>query len=233
MQANGTCPSGAGTYVWQSGDTIASVALRFGTTEEALAEMNGSADLAGLRAGERICVPSQQAACPAGEFYTVRRGDTFQSIATAHGIGTWALSEHNPYVDPSELVVGQVLCVPTADGARGEAGTRACPQGYTAGVVADGQTYADLLIQYGISYRAFRLANPAILPDRMTPGQAYCVPPEALRGLCAGGEGYVMAVGETLASVASRFGVTPGRMLRINPDLAPGDFVPGRAICAP
>ena len=114
------CPRGASLYIWRQGDTLASVALRNRVTVQSIYLVNEGRDLDALRPGDRICLPPGMYACLSGQAYTVRRGDTFASIAQAYGITTWELIERNPYVDPSNLMVGQVLCVP--EEAQGEDG---------------------------------------------------------------------------------------------------------------
>ena len=171
---------------------------------------------------------SNQVVCTAGSVYTVKAGDMFNSIARAQGVTAGELAELNPYVDVSRLSPGQLLCVPGE--AQPEA--RECPDGYTAGTVQAGETYADLLRRYNISYQAFRLSNPNLSPTSLSAGQRYCVPPEGTRRICPGGaSSYIIAEGETLESIAAKLNVTPGRLLRLNPSLAPSDFEAGRQIC--
>ncbi len=169
---------------------------------------------------------SNQVVCTAGRVYAVKAGDTFNSIARAQGVTAGELAELNPYVDVARLSVGQLLCVP------GEPQARECPAGYTAGTVQAGETYADLLRRYNISYQAFRLSNPELSPTSLTAGQRYCVPPEGTRRICPGGaSSYIIGADETLDSIAAKLNVTPGRLLRLNPSLAPSDFEEGRQIC--
>ena len=178
--------------------------------------------------------------CPAGAVYAVREGDTFADIARRYNLAPGELAALNPYVDADSLIAGQALCVPGDDGeaaqeeaADGElrAGP-ACPDGYTEGVVRAGETYADLLRRYDVSYQAFRLTNPRLRPGAMEAGQRYCVPPEGTRRVCLGGAtSYVVGAGETLQSIAEKLNLTPGRLLRLNPTLAPSDFEEGRQIC--
>ena len=170
-----------------------------------------------------------QVTCTTGEVYTVRLGDTFASVARKYGVSVRELAELNPYVDIGRLSPGQLLCVPEGESDEGDDG---CPEGYTAGRVASGQTYADLLIEYDISYQAFRLSNPRLNPAALVAGQRYCVPPVGTRRICSrGAASYMIGEGETLDSLAKKLNVTPGRLLRLNPNLAPSDFAPGQQIC--
>ena len=179
--------------------------------------------------------------CASGAVYAVREGHTFADIARRYGLSAGELAELNPYVDVDRLSVGQVICVPRDDGETGETdaaekkNTSAdCPEGYESAMVAAGETYAGLLRRYDISYQAFRLTNPHLAPSALRVGQRYCVPPEGTRRICLGGAAsYVIQAGETLDSLAEKLNVTPGRLLRLNPTLAPSDFEEGRQICVP
>ena len=48
--------------------------------------------------------------------------------------------------------------------------TRVCPSGYTLSAVQSGQSYADLLVQHNVSYRAMRSANPQLMPGYLIAG---------------------------------------------------------------
>lgn len=268
MESNVTpvvCPRGASRYTWREGDTLRDLAILNGVSEQAIRLANQGRDLSTLEPGDELCIPPQQLSCVSGDLYTVQRGDTFSSIAERFGITTLELSERNPFVDPSNLRSGEVLCVPetvatptppedlptpslpstpsrpstpstpsTPTPSTPSIPVRRCPNGYTAGTVQFGQSYADLLLRYNVSYQAFRLANPNLNPSRLFPGQAYCVPPSGSRGLCSGTErSYIIQQNESLSSLARKFNTTQGRLLRINPNLAPGDFIPGRVVCLP
>ena len=111
---------------------------------------------------------------------------------------------------------------------------RFCPVGYGVGVVQNGQTFADLLIQHNVSYQAMRSANPSLPVTRLPPGTRYCVPPSGSRRLCpSGSRSYVMGQYEDLTTLTELFGVSPAVFLTLNTQLAPGDFTAGRVVCVP
>lgn len=111
---------------------------------------------------------------------------------------------------------------------------RLCPAGYTRGVVQNGQTFTDLLLQHNVSYQAMRSANPGLPTTRLAPGTRYCVPPSGSRRLCpSGSQSYVMGEYEDLNTLAELFSVTPGVFLALNTQLAPSDFTAGRVVCVP
>ena len=160
------CPRGASLYIWRQGDTLASVALRNRVTVQSIYLVNEGRDLDALRPGDRICLPPGMYACLSGQAYTVRRGDTFASIAQAYGITTWELIERNPYVDPSNLMVGQVLCVPE---------NQACPPGNTYTLDKD-ETMETVALLLNVSLSALLRANPCLAPSDFKQGACINIP---------------------------------------------------------
>ncbi|MBR5545757.1 MAG: hypothetical protein IKU70_02120 [Clostridia bacterium] len=109
-----------------------------------------------------------------------------------------------------------------------------CPLGYSRGIVQNGQTFTDLLLQHNVSWQAMRLANPTLPTTRLAPGTRYCIPPAGSRRLCPSGtDSYVMGQFEDLNTLSELFGVAPGVFLSVNTQLAPGDFTAGRVVCVP
>ena len=87
-----------------------------------------------------------------------------------------------------------------------------------------GWGYGTVLTRYNVSYNALQAANPDVDVSA----------PEGSRRLCADGtRSHVIDQGETLNTLAQRFGTTVSRLLKINAELAPSDFTAGRVICAP
>lgn len=254
QQAGRICPRGAGYYIWQAGDTLDRVALRNGTTAQAVAVINPDTDFAVLAAGTEICIPNQAYTCITGREYAVRQGDTLNGIASSLGITVEELRERNPGVDAYNLQIGQILCVPADDGVGDGTGNDdntveppvgdgtgtddgvvtpglSCPVGFAPSTVERGQSYADLLIRHNVSYRAMRATNPALRPGGLVAGTRYCAPPAGTRQLCGSNRSYTIQPGETLASLAARLNTTPGRLLMLNPTLLPTDFSSGTVIC--
>ena len=261
MQNQGRiCPRGASYYTWRTGDTVQAVAQANGTTVQAMQVLNPDVNFAAIPAGTEICLPSQSYTCISGAPYAVQAGDTFTSIAARLGITTYELAERNPGVNPNNLTIGQVLCIPMADGGTDDQPAQpdspmlptpsvpsrpstppiiivptqpACPAGYTRTAVAAGETYADLLVKHNVSYSAMRSANPRLSPGYLIAGQTYCAPPHGTRAMCMGTQPYTVLQGETLDTIAADLGVTRGRLLSLNPTLLPSDFRQGAVICIP
>ncbi len=114
-------PSGeTTTYVVQRGDTLGTVAARFGTTASHLASLNGLWNPNFIYVGQVLKVPgtaspsssappeTSQGTCT----YSVKPGDTLTKIALQHGTTVWALTIANNLANPSFIWVGQGLEIP-------------------------------------------------------------------------------------------------------------------------
>lgn len=222
-----TCPSGSTAYTIQRGDTLFALAQRFGTTVPAILALNPGIDPNALEIGQRICIPGgppPPVTCPTGSFaYVIRSGDTLFALAQRFGTTTAAIIALNPNINPNALQIGQTICIPQA--------VPTCPGG-TLYTIQTGDTLFSLATRFNISVAELQMANPGLDPNRLMVGQRICIP-SAQPITCPGNNTYVIEPGETLTSIAERFMVSTSEILILNPELRPGDFIPGRTICIP
>ena len=108
----GPCPGGF-LYTIRAGDTFFSLAARFNVTVQQLAAANPGVDPNRLMIGQQICIPTAPpVGCPGGTLYTIRAGDTLFALAQRFGTTVAAILVANPGLDPNNLQVGRMICIP-------------------------------------------------------------------------------------------------------------------------
>lgn len=105
-------------YIVRQGDTLTTIAATHGLTVKGLLALNPTlADAEVVYVGESLQVPRAtdrlsvpEVACPA--LYTVRPGDTWRSVAGAHGVAAGTLALVNRLDPGTGPAAGTRLCVP-------------------------------------------------------------------------------------------------------------------------
>jgi peptidoglycan endopeptidase LytE len=188
------------TYTVVAGDTLLTIATRFGTTPEAIAQLNSLADPNALTLGQKLQIPGAGAAAQgtggtggaaasgsqssggttggatAGGTgsYTVQAGDTLGAIARRFGTTVTELVRLNNITNPDALKVGQQLVVPGSGGGAA-VNVPAAGQGksYT---VQRGDTLLSIARRFGLTVKQLQAANNISNPDRIYPGQVLTIP---------------------------------------------------------
>jgi len=223
------CPGGF-LYTIQPGDTFFLLAQRFGTTVEAIQAANPGVDPQNLQVGQQICIPVRPTPspppCPSGFLYTIGPGDTFFLLAQRFGTTVQAIEAANPGVNPRNLQVGQVICIPV----RPPVDPRECPDGFLYTIRA-GDTLFLLALRFGITVQAIQEANSGLDPQNLQVGQVICIPSDA--STCPNGFLYTIEAGDTLFLLAQRFGTTVQAIEAANPGIEPENLRVGQVICIP
>ena len=111
----------------------------------------------------------QAPACPGGTPYAIRPGDTLFALASRFNTTVSAILAANPGINPNNLQVGQIICIPVAPG------PVPCPGG-TIYVVQPGDTLFLIAQRFGVPLQTLIAANPGIDPLRLQIGQTLCIP---------------------------------------------------------
>jgi LysM repeat protein len=97
-------------YIVQSGDTLSRIAQKCGVTLNALLKANPAITNPNLIfRGQRLIIPGSESNTIK---YTVKSGDTLESIAEQFDVSTGLILLTNPQINPIQLVPGQVITIP-------------------------------------------------------------------------------------------------------------------------
>lgn len=209
-------------YIVRRGDTLASIARRFDTTEAAIRRENPFLNIIGLRPGLPLCIPTPQPRpCP-GFFYTIAAGDTLFSLAARFNTTVQEILQANPGLDPNRLFIGQQICIPTPQ-------PPVCP-GFIYTVVL-GDTIFSIATRFNTTVQAILQVNPGLDSNRLFVGERICIP--VPQPLPCPGFFYTIVAGDTLFSIAARNNTTVQAILQANPGLDPNRLFIGQQICIP
>lgn len=96
------------TYVVKSGDTLSSIASKYGTTYQKLAEYNNIKNPNIINVGQVIKIPASGSKPIT---YTVKSGDTLSSIAKKYNTTYQKIAKDNNISNPNVISVGQKLII--------------------------------------------------------------------------------------------------------------------------
>ncbi len=113
----GTVPPPTGgpvIHVVQRGESLLTIAARYGTTWQAIAAANNLANANFIFPGQRLTIPTGGAPPPPQQprTYTVQRGDNLTAIAARFGRTVQAIMAANNIANPNFIAPGQVLTIP-------------------------------------------------------------------------------------------------------------------------
>ncbi len=161
-----------GRHVVAPGETLTSIAFRYGTTVGALAAANGLSNTDLIYVGQVLNVPGGGPPPPASEgcanYYTVQSGDTLSGIAWRYRTTVNALMQANDLYSDF-IYQGQRLCVPP-----GVASSPSGPSSYYT--VRPGDTLAVIAWRFGVSQTAIVQANNLSNPSFIYVGQRLLIP---------------------------------------------------------
>lgn len=95
------------TYTVRSGDTLSSIADKFGTSYQTLASLNGISNPNLIYVGQVLRVNGS--ASTGSVYYTVRVGDNLSAIASRYGTSYQSIAALNGLANPNLIYAGQTL----------------------------------------------------------------------------------------------------------------------------
>ncbi len=240
----GTAQAGtaAGTQTWtytvQAGDTLSQITGKLNVSRDAILALNPGLNPDVLAAGQQIKIPGELPPEYGGYgSYTVQSGDTLASLAGRFGMTVQELQTANNIADPTSIQPGQTLKVKGVIAAAQPAATPAptTAAGTAAGgaqqtttyIVQRGDILSRIAARYGVTVQYLVRLNGLANADAIYTGQRLLVPATGTQGATGGtqtgGQQYTVQRGDTLTSIAARFGVTRQALMNANgisnPDL--------------
>ncbi len=182
-QDGGPLPQ-VGVHIVQRGETLFSIARRYGLTVDGVAHANGIPDPRQIYVGQRLVIPGGEAENSAGETvpYLIQAGDTLASISRRYHTTWQTLAQINGLISPNSIHAGQVIQVPALDIPSAApvdeeiAASSATTGGSALYVVRPQDTLFRIALRYSVPTWALasasRLADPALI----YPGQELVIP---------------------------------------------------------
>jgi LysM repeat protein len=167
-------------HIVRPGENLYRIALRYGTTINAIAQANGIHNTRLIYVGQRLIIPGGGGGHWGGYYggckctYVVRRGDTLSAIAWRHGTSVWTLARMNGLANPNYIWTGQRLCVPC--GGYYPPPPPPKPPCGAVHVVCRGDTVYSIARRYGSTVQAIASANHLWNPSLIWVGQRLYIP---------------------------------------------------------
>jgi len=105
----GYAQAGGPVYSVQAGDTLYSIAIRFGTTVEDILLLNPGVDPASLAIGAQLVIPGFEDVSGVLITTSVRAGQTLELLEKTHASSTEGIVKLNRILNPERLYIGQDL----------------------------------------------------------------------------------------------------------------------------
>lgn len=206
-----------GVHTVRRGETLSTIAMRYGTTISAIVELNGLPNRHFIRSGQKLQIPgSAQVASRSvsgrvketgdgNTVYVVNRGDTVYDIARHFGVSMNEILSLNGLSSRSVIHPGQELRVSVRDGEERSSPPAAVTKTYR---VRRGDTIYHIARRFGTTMSAIEKANGLRRNQLIRPGYRLTIPVDVAN---AGEESsfitYTVKKGDTLGLIAERHGV--------------------------
>lgn len=205
-------------YTVKPGDTLGHIAQRYGVAVSALRMTNRIRGNT-IRAGQRLRIPGTSSeAASSVRIYTVKKGDTLSTIGKRYGVSVTYLKRSNRLTS-NTLRIGDKLEIPEV-APQPKRSAAAAPKTQIH-VVKAGETLSEIAEVYGVGLSKLRAAN-GLRSNAIRIGQQLVIPATAkqlapsAKQLAADGSTYVVASGDTLSSIAKKYGTTIAKLKAVN-----------------
>jgi LysM repeat protein len=257
VQKSKPAPHGWTTHVVRSGDTVAAIAVRYGTTNGVVIRRNRlQAGGHMLQVGQRLSVPrtakmAAQAAARAKAArvaaakkraaeirrttYTVRSGDTLSGIASKRGVSLASLLKRNRLKATSTIYAGQKLRIPGASGGSSSSARPVARASVTTTYrVRSGDTLGAIAARAKMPLGTLLKLNRLSMRSVIHPGQVLKVKAsKAAAARATSTARYTVRSGDTLSAIAVRLGTTQAALVKANRLRNPNSLRVGQRLAVP
>ena len=224
-------------YIVKRGDTLYGISNQFGVSVTELASLN-KVDASSLQVGQTLLIPAKSGTNPDNMFlYTVKKGDTLYGIAKLYNISTDEIKKLN-YLTNNDIYVGQVIRIPEMytkqeDMYVPDYGNYVVQKGDTLYSIAKKfDTTVDRLLQdNGLISPVLRVGQNLKIRGLVGDNVLECFGESDNNPLSQGLE-YIVKKGDTLYSIAKKYGISVPDLIRIN-SLNNNNLVIGQVLFIP
>ena len=202
-------------YTIQSGDTLSSIARRYNTTVDELVRLNNIQNPNRIYAGETLLIPTKNNSISSGSddknntIYIVRKGDTLTSIAKRFNTTVNNIVKNNNIINPNLIYPGQRLIIAKS--------TSNISTKYITYTVRRGDSLWKIANRFNTTVNELAYINGIRNVNRIYINQKIRVPINIELGEHDTGHFiYTVVRGDTLWSIARRFGKTVNEIAKLN-----------------
>lgn len=205
-------------HIVSSGETLGSIASRYGTTVPVITKMNGITQNKTIYPGDKLRVPRGPA--PKAEkkprTHTVRRGDTLSGLAVKYGVSVRSIADMNGMGAKLTIRTGETLQIPWGSSSSGgsSSGSKSDSSSDSSGGTSDykvksGDTLSQIAARHNVSTVALARANGISHKAGVKVGQILKMPPSGTgKGAAPAPITYTVKKGDTLSGIAAKHGVS-------------------------
>ena len=172
--------------------------------------------------------------------YIVKKGDTLITIAKKLNISPKLIKEANPHVNWLKIKPNDTIKIPFVVGGVAVELSKPNEEEKNSGqkniyIIKKGDSLLKIAHTLNYSYKEIKKLNPNVDWSKIRPGQKILLPSKHLVAKKTPkpgeiGDGYyIVAKGDTLNSIAKRFGLTLAKLMQLNPGVGkiirPGDLI--------
>jgi murein DD-endopeptidase MepM/ murein hydrolase activator NlpD len=224
-----TGPEGVTLHVVQRGENLYRIAVQYGLTIDDLARFNNLVNPNNLKIGERLLIPLE----PVPEIqppteHTVQPGETLKTIGDFYSVELTTLVQLNGITNPNMLYVGQVLTIVPETEVTPGTGELVIPEELPSAVdegdaAAAGTSVAETVEE----------GDPEAAAPEADAGEAPAGPVMTTNGVTTSGIEHVIQRGETLFTIATRYGVSMDSLQEANEITDPSRILAGQVLIIP